>query len=216
MPEAMTPKAETRQIFGQVKVEQRGEGDAKAPVLVGYAAVYGRQSEDLGGFIEIIEAGAFRDVLAGSPDVRALVNHDSNQILGRTKSGTLRLSEDNIGLRYEIDVPNTVAARSIVAAIERGDVDGSSFSFRLGPDDSKWDVQASAESPMIRRISRIAELFDVGPVTFPAYPDTTAAKRSMEEARKSPDEGEGEGANLDNLRLRTELNAKLAGVPSRA
>lgn len=148
------------------------------PMIAGYAAVFGKRSQDLGGFVEDIHPGAFERTLR-TADVRALANHDSNMLLGRSKSGTLRLGTDSGGLHYEID-PNMEdpIGCSAVARVERGDWDGSSFSFRtVGPNGDKWDY---GTDPAQRTLLEV-ELYDVGPVTFPAYPDASSVVRSAVE-----------------------------------
>lgn len=161
---------------GDFKVK-RAEGE---PVkIVGYAARFNDITEIGGMFREKILPGAFRDSIAAC-DVRALFNHDPNRVLGRTANGTLVLAEDEFGLRYEITPPDTQDARDVMALLERGDVSGSSFSFALESGDSEWDDDP--EMPT-RTIKRVAALFDVGPVTYPAYPTTTAGARSAEEVR---------------------------------
>lgn len=145
--------------------------------IVGYAAVFNSLSEDLGGFVERIEPGAFKAAVEVD-DVRALINHDPNLILGRTAAGTLALSEDERGLRYEIDPPATQYARDLLVSLERGDVDQSSFGFRV--EEESWDV--SGQTPV--RIIRKVRLFDVSPVTFPAYPATTVSLRAVDYAKQ--------------------------------
>ncbi len=141
-------------------------------MIVGYGAVFGSWSEDLGGFIEQIDPRAFTKTLLEA-DVRALVNHDVDQLLGRTKAGTLRLSADARGLLYEIDVnADDPDAQSALAKVSRGDLDGSSFSFECIRDE--WNFDAS---PAERTLFE-CRLVDVGPVTFPAYPDATANARA--------------------------------------
>ncbi len=144
--------------------------------LTGYAAVYNRMSQDLGGFVEIIKPGAFDTILENAPDVLALYNHDENQLLGRTSSGTLRLSSDQIGLRYDIDLPPSRS--DIKDLIQRRDLKGSSFGFKIAPKDDKWEKVGDI---MQRTIYRFTRLFDVGPVVSPAYLDTTAAMRSLQQ-----------------------------------
>lgn len=137
--------------------------------ITGYAAVFDSLSEDLGGFREIIRPGAFHNALTQHDDVRGLVNHEVGQLLGRTSSGTMRLREGKRGLRYTIDDPETTASRDVIKQIARGDMSGSSFSFLLreGPDDADlWRLDG--DDMMIREVFDV-RLFDVGPVTFPAY-----------------------------------------------
>lgn len=170
--------------------EQTGEPQG-APVISGYAAKFNRASENLGSadyqFIEIIEPGAFDGVL--NDDVRALFNHDPNAILARSKDGqgTLKLEVDEIGLRYEFEAPDTQAGRDLVTSMRRGDIDGSSFGFTVAKGGDKWESRRDGEGPEInvRTITKIARLGDVSPVTYPAYPDTSAAVRSLQEVKKT-------------------------------
>ena len=152
------------------KSELRAE-DSKP--VAGYGSVFNAQSEDLGGFREIIAPGAFDGRL--DDDVRALFNHDPNLILGRTKSGTLKLSVDDEGLRYDVDFPNTTLANDLRTSIQRGDVDQSSFAFTVDEDDFE-----ERDGVIIRTIHKVKRLFDVSPVTYPAYPDASVGVRSLE------------------------------------
>jgi hypothetical protein len=155
--------------------------------IVGYAAVFNSLSENLGGFREKIEPGAFRDSIS-TDDVRALWNHDSNYILGRNKSGTLALSEDERGLKIDVSPPDTQWARDLMVSIDRGDVDKMSFGFRTLDDD--WNAVNHEEVRTLKKV----QLFDVSPVVFPAYPDTEVGLRSLEEYRKTtPPKGVGDG-----------------------
>jgi HK97 family phage major capsid protein/HK97 family phage prohead protease len=140
--------------------------------LVGYAAVFNELSEPMDGFREKIAPGAFRDSLAKNPDVKALFNHDMNQILGRTTSGTLRLNEDSKGLRVEIDLPSTQLGQDVKQLVKRGDLNQMSFGFNLLADD--WD--GNEFEPV--RILKKVDLIDVSLVTMPAYIGTSAQIRS--------------------------------------
>lgn len=168
----------------------KGEGD-EGPKIRGYAAVFNQLSEDLGGFREKIAPGAFKKSMRG--DVRALWNHDSSQVLGRTKSKTLRLEEDDKGLAIEIDPPDTQTARDLMHLIERGDVDQMSFGFRMIKD--KWETEGGKD---LRTLIEV-QLLDVSPVTFPAYPKTEVAVRGLEAWRR---ERGLEEAELEKMRLR--------------
>lgn len=145
--------------------------DEGAPVI-GHGAVFNSQSEDLGGFREIIAPGAFDGRL--DDDVRALFNHDQNLVLGRTKSGTLRLGLDDTGLTYEVDFPGTTIARDLRESIKRGDIDQSSFAFTVEEDDF-----ADVDGVIVRTIHRVSQLFDVSPVTYPAYPAADVGVRNL-------------------------------------
>ncbi|MFD3464798.1 HK97 family phage prohead protease [Streptomyces sp. NPDC058682] len=137
----------------------------------GYALKWDARSQNLGGFRERVAQGATSESI-GRDDIRALFNHDPNLILGRNRSGTLRLSEDSDGLHYEVDMPDTTYARDLATAMERGDVSQSSFGFKTaGPEGDSW--AEDDDGFPLRTLQRIA-LFDVSPVTYPAYSDSTS------------------------------------------
>jgi HK97 family phage prohead protease len=165
---------------------QEIRADAESRRVEGYAAVFGSESENLGWFTEEIAPGAFDDVM--TDDVRALYNHDENLILARTRSGTLELSVDGKGLRYSFEAPNTTAGNDLLESIKRGDINQSSFGFRVKED--KWENKEMEENgnkmtKTKRTIVKLERLYDVSPVTFPAYPDTEVARRSLEAATKT-------------------------------
>lgn len=155
----------------RIGIELRAAGNK----VEGYAAVFDKFSEDLGGFIEKIERGAFTRSLARKKDVLALYDHDPRNLLGRTSSGTLRLSEDTRGLHFSLDMPNTSLGRDVLELVSRGDVRGASFAFRTAKGGDRW-VQEGGKP--LRILSDI-ELFDVTITSQPAYPDTSVVKRSM-------------------------------------
>jgi HK97 family phage prohead protease len=164
----------------EIRVRRNENGEKH---IVGYAAVFDKKSQDLGGFIEKIDKKAFDQCMKRNCDVRALKNHDPTHLLGRTKSGTLELEVDERGLRYDIAVPETVIGRDTVTEIERGDLDGSSFSFTTEDEDGdEWDDKAD---PPVRTLRNIRDLFDVGPVTYPAYLDTEVKCRSLDRLKES-------------------------------
>ena len=164
----------------QFKLELRAsEGDAP-PMLVGYAARFNSWSEDLGGFVERIKPGAFKTALMTS-DVRALYNHDSNQLpLGRTPK-TLRLAEDSKGLKVEIDLPDTQNARDLQTSIDRGDISQMSFGFTVAENGDEWKEKDGTAK---RTITEVHELFDVSPVVYPAYTSTKVAVRTLEKCEE--------------------------------
>ncbi len=178
---------EQRSISGvEVRVEG-GDGGGGPTKIVGYAAKFGVRSELIGGvFREIIAPGAFGAELPGA-DVRFLVNHDPSQLLARTKSGTLRLSEDDVGLRFEAMIPETSIGRDVLEQVRRGDLDSTSFGFRKIADD--WTK--TEEGVPLRTLRRLS-IFDVSLATFPAYPDTEVALRSLSESKGQPSENVGQ------------------------
>lgn len=141
-------------------------------VIAGTAIPYGSSSEEMWGFREIIAPGAFAHALSG--DIRCLWNHDTGKPLGRTSSNTLTLTDTKDGLQYECKLPNNSWGIDAREAISRGDVTGTSFGFRVREDD--W---VYVENQLIRTILE-AELFEVSPVTFPAYPESSVEARSQE------------------------------------
>lgn len=152
--------------------ELRIDSGPKKPELVGHAAVFDSYSEEMWGFREIIKAGAFAETIE-TDDVRALFNHDANYVLGRNKAGTLSLSEDDRGLRVRIKPPDTQWSNDLLKSIERGDITQMSFAFRSL--DEKWEKEDGEDVRVLERV----QLFDVSPVTFPAYADTDIALRSL-------------------------------------
>lgn len=141
--------------------------------IIGYAAKYDLPSEDLGGFREFVRPGAFQRSLDNHPDVRALIDHNPSLILGRTLSGTLKLESDAIGLKVTIDPPSTQYAADLMAVMARGDVSQMSFAFTTNLD--SWDL---VDGERVRSLLSV-DLHDVSVVTYPAYPDTTVAVRSL-------------------------------------
>lgn len=182
------PAIERRFTVGSVEIRKSADGAEKSRTIRGYAAKFEVRSENLGGrslqLYETIQRGAFDDVM--NDDVRALFNHDSNLILARSRggNGTLRMGVDDVGLWYEFDAPETRAGEDLLVSIQRGDIDQSSFSFKVAKDGQNFKETRSANGLMVeRRISKFSKLLDVSPVTYPAYADTSVAVRSLEEAK---------------------------------
>lgn len=162
-------------------VEVRVTGDDRSPAggdpgteIAGYAALFNTPATIAEQFIEVIDEGAFDDTIGD--DIRVLFNHDPNQLLGRTKSGTASIAVDADGLRYTVTPPATQVGRDVLALVQRGDVDGSSFGFRVLED--RWAPGATAGDLPVRHVQRVA-LLDVSPVTIPAYSETTAEVRDQ-------------------------------------
>lgn len=168
----------------EMRVADSGEG--QPPVIEGYAALFNVRSAPMktpfGTFQEIILPGAFDRVL--SNDVRALFNHDPNYVIGRTSANTLAMSIDERGLKIRATPPDTQWARDMVTSMRRGDITQMSFSFRVAENGQQWTKETGGE---LRSVSAIDMLRDVSPVTYPAYPDTSVAVRSLELMRKEED-----------------------------
>lgn len=167
-----------------VPVELRGGDDTTSPrQLVGHAAVFNTDTQigdPAWGWLESIAPGAFRDSIA-TDDIRALFNHDANLVLGRNRSGTLKLSEDTVGLHTIITPGDTTAGRDMVAHVERGDVTQMSFGFV--PETELWEELPDGT---VRRTLQKVQLWDVSPVTFAAFPTTDVAVREARAAGLLP------------------------------
>ena len=175
---------ESRETAGEIEVRvlrpaevRLVDADGKRRI-VGYAAVYDSWSPDYGGFREIIRPGAFSGAFGPGADVLGLFNHDANLVLGRTSSRTMSLVNDPKGLLYQIDPPE--ARADVVESISRGDVKGSSFGFRTLADRWTYEDDGTAERELLS-----VELFDVGPVSAPYYPQTSVALRALDWHRKT-------------------------------
>jgi hypothetical protein len=144
--------------------------------LSGYASVFNRMSQNLGGFVERVDPAAFNKSLADQVPVLARYNHDDNHLLGTTEGGTLTLEADGTGLRYDVSLPDTSSGRDVRELAKRGDLRYSSFAFRTVSD--AWDVTPEG-FPM--RTLLAVQLIDVAPVNNPAYRDTTTGLRSLAE-----------------------------------
>jgi uncharacterized protein len=165
----------------EVRVETT---EAGKPIMRGIALRYGSLSVPLRDsknreFREKFAPGAFSRALATGADVRALINHDKNLILGRNVSGTLRLFDEPDALRFEIDPPDTELSRHYIEAVRRGDLSGMSFRFYKIAD--RWE---GAGGVTIREVIS-ADLDDISIVAYPAYPDTEVATRSLDEYHRS-------------------------------
>lgn len=178
---------------------------AESRTIAGYAAVFNSETDIGGMFREKIAPGAFAKAVAGD-DVRALFDHESGSVLGRTKSGTLRMSEDAHGLAVEIDLPDTQVGRDLRESMARGDIDGMSFGFRVTK--QEWD---EAGKMPVRTIQEV-ELFEVSVVTFPAYADTEVALRSRDEAKKDRAEHNAIRAQARIAERKAKAEQKFRGI----
>ncbi|MEY9629869.1 HK97 family phage prohead protease [Sinorhizobium fredii] len=176
--------------------------DSEKRTLVGYAAKFDRLASIGGYFNEKIAPGAFADAIKG--DIRALVDHDPGRVIGRTKSGTLRLHEDNVGLLVEIDVPNTSDGNDLWELVSRQDISGMSFGFRVTKE--TWDETGATP---VRTIEKL-ELHEVSAVAWPAYEDTSIGLRSLEAVR-----AEGESASRNAVAAARRIAEKRAVMEQR-
>jgi HK97 family phage prohead protease/HK97 family phage major capsid protein len=166
-----------KRTMGTIEVR---EADGEEMILEGYAAVFNSET-DLGHFREVIKPGAFDDVM--SNDVRALINHDPNLVLGRTTNGTLELSQDERGLKYRVKLGAQQYAKDFYESVKRGDISQSSFAFTI-------DKQSWNEERTVRSVDKVRQLLDVSPVTYPAYAAATVQARDLqpevEQAAEAP------------------------------
>jgi hypothetical protein len=165
-----------------VKIETRTDGGKK---IVGYGAVFYDPANASGTEYQLgermqerISPAAFDRAIAENHDARGLYNHDPSHLLGRTASGTMRLSRDAKGLRYEIDLPDTQTGRDVAISIERGDLTGSSFAFVATR--TTWSEEQRGDAGIMIRSIDDLDLYDTGPVTYPAYEATSTGLRSAE------------------------------------
>lgn len=182
----------TREPAGRIEV-RAAAGDLP-PALTGYAAVFNRASQNLGGFVEQVDPAAFNKSLADNVPVMARYNHDDNYLLGTSAAGTLTLGVDGTGLRYTVEVPDTTAGRDVLALAARGDLVHSSFAFQTL--DDEWSL---TENNFPLRTLLGVQLVDVAPVNNPAYRDATVGIRSLSERVGLPVEAIN-GQHLDEIR----------------
>lgn len=158
----------------ELRVVDSLSDESTEPAIDGYASVFDSWSEELGGnqpFRERVIKGAFEETIQND-DIRALFNHDPNYVLGRNKAGTLTLEEDDKGLHVRITPPDTQWAKDLLVSIKRGDITQMSFGFTVILD--RWNYEDNTD---VRELLKV-KLYDVSPVTFPAYTQTECGIRS--------------------------------------
>lgn len=211
------PSIERRYVPTAMEVRMEGEGEEKKGILHGYTAKFNERTllyswSDEEWWEEILP-GAFDDVL--DDDVRCLKNHDSNLVLGRTKANTLTLKTDKIGLYFECTPDTRITyAADTVHSVERGDISQCSFAFTILK--QSWEEEDQGEKTIVtRKIEKIKRLYDVGPVTYPAYENTEVGIRAaspddyraaLEAYRSQHNEKEDSiNPSIEKLRLRLRL-----------
>jgi hypothetical protein len=216
-------KQELRAIdFDELEVRT---DEKSVKIIRGHGAVYNKLSVDLGGFREMFDPGAFTETIS-KDDIRSLRDHTPSFILGRNKAGTLTLREDVKGVYYEVIPPDTSYARDLMVSIERRDVTGGSIIFNVAENGERWVVDGEEVEPMAafmamwsekkRKIERHvtkARLYDIGPVTFPAYPQTDVKVRSLLAVGFKPMDSQMVRALEDMSDEERKLFAKLSAKP---
>lgn len=208
----MNNKLETRTALVQVRASEDF-------VLEGIAAAYGTTANIGGAYMETIAPGAFTKSLRDGADVRCLINHDPNRIVGRTKSGTLTLKDTAKGLafRCQLDRSNTQHA-DVYAQVKRGDLDACSFAFTVPEGGDTWTETKDARGQrMPLRTLRSVRLLDVSVVTYPAYPDGTnvgarANNNTGDDVRRARCDAQGQKIDADNRARAAVLGAQIKGA----
>jgi HK97 family phage prohead protease len=174
---------ETR-FYNLKEIEVRADdGESGEPVIDGYAATYDAYSEDLGGFVEVIERGFFDGALQSS-DVVSLWNHNSDKPLGRQSAGTLTVTSDLNGLRTVTKPPDTTWGKDAVVSIKRGDVKQMSFAFSVTDGGDSWETRDDGVVVRTLLSGGCERLYDISPVTYPAYPSTSVSARALDKAKE--------------------------------
>jgi len=189
-PEDNQYKDAEKRTTGTIEVR---EADGDEMILEGYASVFNSET-DLGAFREVIKPGAFDGVMDN--DVRALINHDPNLVLGRTTNGTLELSVDERGLKYKVKLGNQTYARDFYESVKRGDISQSSFAFTI--EEQSWN-----EERTVRSIDKVRTLLDVSPVTYPAYSAATVMARDQQPEPETTPEVE---PNTETPEIKSTMN----------
>ena len=204
-----------RRFISADDMEFRAEENDGKKTLSGYAAVFNKRSENLGGFMEVLRPGCFRNALSkqDAPTVLALYNHDESRILGSTENGTLTLEENQTGLKFRTQLPDTATANEVWTLVRDGYLKKCSFAFTVKDDDWKEEKDI-----LLREIHDVDGLFDVSVVGRPAYNATSVSARALETAKELSDKqsedrghGETEGGSstadheLENLKLLLEI-----------
>ncbi len=177
-----SPEVERRTLMSkEIRASQEGEEGEARLVISGRAAVYNEPSEGL-LFEEVFEQRTFSESLK-KEDVVALFNHNPDLVLGRKSAGTLEIEEDEKGLGFRAFPPDTQTGRDLHTLVRRGDIIGASIGFRVPKGGDDWSMANNGTT--LKRTIKKAELFDISPATYPAYPQTSVDVRSkMQELKQ--------------------------------
>ncbi len=156
-----------------LEIRSTGSLRSEGKTLRGYASVFNSET-DLGGFVEVVRNGAFRKTLESGSNIRALYHHQGDALLGTTRGGTLKLQEDSHGLAFSLDLPDTTHGRDLAVLVDRGDVSGCSFGFRVADGGDRWEQRGAQ---LVRELLNV-ELHEITLTHDPAYADTTVALRN--------------------------------------
>lgn len=156
-----------------LEIRSTGSLRSNGKTLHGHAAIFNSEA-DLGGFVEVIRNGAFRKSLEGGSNIRALYDHQGTALLGTTRGGTLKLKEDAHGLAFELALPDTSHGKDLAILVDRGDVAGCSFGFKVRDGGDRWEQRGAQ---LVRELLDV-DLVEITLTSDPAYQDTTVAMRS--------------------------------------
>ncbi len=156
-----------------LEIRSTGSLSSNGKTLTGYAAMFNSEA-DLGGFVEVIRNGAFRKSLEGGSNIRALYQHQGDALLGTTRGGSLQLREDAHGLAFTLALPDTTHGRDLAVLVDRGDVAGASFGFRIREGGERWEQRGAQ---LVRELLDV-DLAEITLTDNPAYVDTSVAMRS--------------------------------------
>lgn len=200
-------------------IEFRAEEDDGKRILTGYAAMFNKRSRNLGGFVEILRPGCFRNALMreDKPTVLALYNHDDNRILGSTENDSLKLEENQTGLKFRSELPDTPTANEVWTLVRDGYLKKCSFAFSVAEKGDEWKEEKDG---LLREIREVAGLYDVSVVGRPAYSSTSVSARALEKAKELSEQPSGERGcgktgggsptadhELENLKERLEIES---------